>query len=166
MQTESVGEQLGLFDQDSWCGRMFQEPLVQTKEKTSKPSSQRSSGSQTQTLPMCLCLTRGDGQSQDAYTMRWADGQLLGDYTMHSFGEQPNGLMTECSLGEHHNGVSVSLLSQILVDSAPPKYSLSAKACVGILNRASRRGKELPAELKEALERQANEEDDKLHPED
>jgi hypothetical protein len=32
---------------------------------------------------------------------------------------------------------------------------LSARACQGILNRASRRGKELPGELREALERQA-----------
>lgn len=34
-------------------------------------------------------------------------------------------------------------------------FMLSAKACIGILNRAERRGKELPAILKEALENQA-----------
>jgi hypothetical protein len=32
---------------------------------------------------------------------------------------------------------------------------LSAKACQGILTRANRRGKELPIELREALERQS-----------
>jgi hypothetical protein len=71
-------------------------------------------------------------------------GPLLGVYTMHSFGEFPK-------------EENVSLLSQILVDEAPQKYSLSAKACQGILNRASRRGKELPEILKKALESQAME---------
>ncbi len=37
----------------------------------------------------------------------------------------------------------------------PEKYYLSPKACQGILRRASARGKELPAILKKALERQA-----------
>ena len=74
--------------------------------------------------------------------MKWVDGALLGEYTMHSFGESPR------EENESH-------LSQILVEEAQPKYSLSAKACRGILTRASRRGKELPEVLKEALERQA-----------
>ena len=71
-------------------------------------------------------------------------GPLLGEYTMHSFGESPK-------------EENASLLSQILVDEAHPKYSLSAKACQGILNRATRRGKELPEILKKALEAQATE---------
>jgi hypothetical protein len=37
----------------------------------------------------------------------------------------------------------------------PEKYYLSAKACQGILRRAKERGKELPEELRIALERQA-----------
>lgn len=45
-------------------------------------------------------------------------------------------------------------LSQILEENADPKYRLSARACQGILNRAERRGKELPKELREALEAQ------------
>lgn len=48
-----------------------------------------------------------------------------------------------------------SKLSEILVDDPEPKYRLSAKACQGILNRAERRGKELPPELKAALEAQS-----------
>jgi hypothetical protein len=63
---------------------------------------------------------------------------------MHSFGEHPVSL--------YHNGVGESHLSQILEDNPHPKYCLSAKACQGILTRASRRGKELPPMLKEALE--------------
>ena len=58
------------------------------------------------------------------------------------------------SFGEYPSEENASRLSQILEDSAPPKYYLSAKACAGILNRASRRGKALPPELKSALENQ------------
>jgi cytidylate kinase len=43
-------------------------------------------------------------------------------------------------------------LSSILEANAPEKYYLSAKACEGILRRAERRGKQLPAMLKTALE--------------
>jgi hypothetical protein len=70
------------------------------------------------------------------------DGPLLGDYTMRSFGEFPR-------------EENASLLSQILEDSPHPKYSLSAKACIGILNRAERRGKKLPKLLEMALLLQA-----------
>jgi hypothetical protein len=65
-------------------------------------------------------------------------GLLLGVYTMHSFGEYPS---------EERE----SLLSQILEDNPPRKYSLSARACQGILRRAKNRGKELPPELEAAL---------------
>ena len=44
-----------------------------------------------------------------------------------------------------------SLLSQILEVDVPLKYFLSARACRGILTRASRRGKALPDLLKTAL---------------
>ena len=64
--------------------------------------------------------------------------------------------MEECSQGERLNGVSVSHLSQILQDSALPKCYLSEKACRGILNRAAKRGKDLPEILRSALENQAN----------
>ena len=50
---------------------------------------------------------------------------------------------------------NASTLSQILQAGVPEKYYLSQKACLGILRRASKRGKELPAILKAALERQA-----------
>ena len=44
-----------------------------------------------------------------------------------------------------------SHLSEILEEHPDPKYTLSAKACLGILTRASRRGKKLPPMLEEAL---------------
>ena len=81
----------------------------------------------------------GGGLTQEA---SWEmGGALLGEYTMHSFGECPK-------------EENASLLSQILVEEAHPKSSLSAKACRGILNRASRRGKKLPEILQNALESQ------------
>jgi len=42
-------------------------------------------------------------------------------------------------------------LSWILEDNVPQKYYLSARACQGILTRASRRGKPLPEVLRQAL---------------
>ncbi|HBR08658.1 MAG TPA: hypothetical protein DD735_07170 [Clostridiales bacterium] len=59
------------------------------------------------------------------------------------------------STGELPNEENVSTLSQILQADVPGKYYLSPKACLGILRRASARGKELPEILKAALERQA-----------
>jgi hypothetical protein len=47
----------------------------------------------------------------------------------------------------------VATLSEILeVGNVPPRFSLSERACAGILRRAERRGKQLPAMLKAALE--------------
>lgn len=57
--------------------------------------------------------------------------------------------------GESPNAAAVSRLSQILEVTPQEKYSLSAKACQGILRRAERRGKDLPKLLKEVLIRQS-----------
>ena len=53
--------------------------------------------------------------------------------------------------GVPQRAVAESTLSDILVDSALPKYSLSPKAAAGILRRADRRGRKLPGHLAEAL---------------
>jgi hypothetical protein len=84
-----------------------------------------------------LSLKKGNGQKPDA---SWAmAGQLPGvPWTLN--------------FSDWHNGAKEFTLSQTLVPNAPEKYFLSAKACQGILNRAQRRGKELPKILKEALE--------------
>ena len=135
-------EQLNLFAQDTWSGKMSPEPSPPTKGKTSQRSLKRSSKSANR-MPMCKCVSRiRDGQNPGAITLKMDDGALLGEYTMRSFGECPK-------------EENVSLLSQILEVSPHPKYSLSAKACQGILNRAERRGKQLPPELKAALEAQS-----------
>ena len=51
---------------------------------------------------------------------------------------------------------NASTLSQILQVGVPEKYYLSQRACLGILRRASARGKQLPEILRIALERQAS----------
>ena len=139
----TVDGQMSMFDQDSWFGKTCQEPSAPTREKTSKPSSRKSSASSNRKLPMCLCLKMESGNTLGAYTMSWVGGLLLGEYTMRSFGECPR------EENESH-------LSQILEDSVHPKYYLSERACMGILNRSVRRGKELPPELKKALEQQCH----------
>lgn len=66
------------------------------------------------------------------------DGPWLGDSSTLNIGECPR-------------EESVSLLSWILQVDVPEKYYLSAKACRGILTRASRRGKKLQELLETAL---------------
>lgn len=130
-------EQMSLFGQDTWSGKTSPELSQATVAKTSQPSSKKRSGSQSRKPPLFLCLTK-DGPQADA-SMMWTDGGALrGEYSMHSFGESPK------------EGVE-SRLSQILEDSPHPRFSLSAKACQGILNRANRRGKKLPEPLERAL---------------
>ena len=90
------------------------------------------------------------GHHQDAF---WVMGGVLpGAYMMHSFGECPK-------------EENVSRLSQILEGQPHPKYCLSAKACQGILNRAERRGKELPELLRKTLLRQSLSKSDQVNQE-
>ena len=71
--------------------------------------------------------------------MKWEDdGAWLGECMTRNTGESPNAAV-------------VSRLSQILEETPQAKYSLSAKACQGILRRAERRGKDLPETLKAVL---------------
>lgn len=58
---------------------------------------------------------------------------------------------------EYPKDAGVSFLSDILEPNHQQKYSLSAKACEGILRRAEKRGKPLPKELVDALREQAKE---------
>ena len=61
----------------------------------------------------------------------------------------------DAQFGESPSVAVESRLSAILEGCPHPKYSLSAKACLGILKRAERRGKKLPEELERALRAQA-----------
>ena len=187
MQTEIVAEQMTLLDVDTSYGRMFQEHCQAEKtkmeslkkEQTSKPSSRKSSKSQTQQRPMCLCLKTADGPSKGVcgewesmeYPFPW-----LTDYTMLNTLEYRNGEKgcvswltstdspqpTFCltlNLSERPRIPNPILLSDILEEEADPKYNLSAKACRGILNRANKRGKKLPEVLEKALRNQIDDEE-------
>ena len=132
---QEMDGQMSIFDQDIWCGKMSTEHSPQTKEKTSASCLKKPPKSSTK-MPLFLCLKKTNGTQADA---SWEmGGALLGEYSMHSFGESPK------DEEESH-------LLQILEENPHPKYFLSGKACLGILNRARRRGKQLPPILEEAL---------------
>ena len=83
-------------------------------------------------------------QTEDGTTQAWSLGRnakLHGVFSMLSSSEYPR-----------EEKESSSSLLQILETSDPQKrYSLSPKACVGILRRAVNRGKTLPPLLEDAL---------------
>lgn len=137
---EKVDEQVGWSAQDTWSGKTFQEhsQVENQKAQTLQPSSKKLSKSVNQT-PLCQCVCRMmDGQNPGAITLTMEPGALLGEFTMLGFGESPR-------------EESASHLLQILEDYPHQKYSLSARACQGILSRAKRRGKKLPESLEIAL---------------
>ena len=120
---------------DTLCGKTSPERSVQTEDATSTPSSKRSAPSLTTDL-MFLDLRTGAGN-------------LLGAYW-----ETTSALPGESSMRNTSESLSVaaeSSLSEILQVDAPEKYSLSPKACLGILRRAEKRGKMLPDMLRDAL---------------
>lgn len=132
--TKQAGEQMSIFDRDTWSGRMSQEHCPLTEEKTSDASSKKPRESSIHP-PLFLDLRRNGLQAAPSWE---TDGRSLGEYTTRSFGAYPS---------EEQD----SRLLQILEEEAPPKYYLSEKACLGILNRAEKRGRGLPQILKKAL---------------
>ena len=122
--------------QDSLFGKMSPEHSAVTEEKTSESSSKNSLKSSSR-QPLCLRFLRKDGPTPIVTAV--TDGALLTEFLMLNTGESPS--------------VAVeSTLSSILEVNVPETYYLSARACEGILRRADRRGKQLPAMLKTALE--------------
>ena len=144
---EIMEGQVSLCDLGIWSGKMSQEPsqAEPQKEQISPPSLKKQPKSSAKKSPLFLSL-KTDGPRPDA-SAEWVTAESpfpsLGNYTTVSFGECPNAAVD-------------SRLSQILEASPPQKFSLSAKACEGILRRAEKRGKELPKELHDALVRQAS----------
>jgi len=130
-------EQMSLFDRDIWCGKMCPELSAPTKEPISASCSKKPQKWPANKPPLFLSL-KTDGLQPDALPMWEDNGALRGEYLMHSFGVCPK-------------DENASHLSQILEASPHPKYYLSARACRGILNRAEKRGKQLPEILKLAL---------------
>lgn len=137
--TKEMDGQMSWFDHDTWYGKMFPERSAATAATISEPCWRSLSGSQNQTL-LFLDLRKENGAKPEPSSVM--AGALRGELTMLNIGESPNAAVE-------------SRLSQILEDSPLPKYYLSAKACRGILNRAARRGKDLPKLLKQVLIQQS-----------
>ena len=122
---------------DTLSQKMSQGFSVQQKAKISEQSSKKSTKSKTVKF---IFLDLQSGKTQERF---WKIiFQSHGGYLTRSTGEFPR-------------EENVSTLSQILMAQVPEKYYLSPKACLGILRRASSRGKQLPEVLRKALERQA-----------
>ena len=142
MQTNYEAEQLSMFGQDLWYGKMFPAPLVQERQraKTSESFWRRSSA--LSAIPFqSLDLTPGAGN-------------LLGEFYWELISPWRGGAST-LNTGVSPKDAKESSLSQILQADPPLKYYLSPKACLGILRRAFERGKELPQKLERALRIQA-----------
>lgn len=84
-------------------------------------------------------------------------GLSRGELTTLKTGEKPSETAVQemLSVWGPHSVAEESRLSQILEENSPPKYNLTAKACLGILRRAERRGKDLPERLKAVLIQQS-----------
>ncbi len=135
--TSSLAGQESLFARDTWCGRTSPERSAATKAETSRPCSRKRSASSNRKPPVLKCLQKAGLPGAGIGT--WTDdGAWLGEYTMRNTGECPSVVVE-------------SRLSQILEVTPHTKYSLSARACQGILRRAARRGKDLPEMLKQVL---------------
>ena len=126
-------------NQDLSFGKMSQVHLVPTRAKTLGQSFKKSAKSKMKDyLFLNLKVENGltQGKSWEMHS------PFVGESLMLNTGECPN---------EERE----STLSQILQANVPTKYYLSQKACLGILRRASARGKQLPQMLRIALEQQA-----------
>ena len=133
------------------CGKTWSAPLAATKEKTSTPCWRKLCVSQNQDFLYLDCRTSGNGQKQEPSTVM--GGLSLGELTTLRTGEKPSETAVQemLSVWGPHSVAEESRLSQILEENPLPKYNLSAKACLGILRRAERRGKDLPERLKAVL---------------
>lgn len=123
--------QLSLF------GKTCSEHSVPTAAKISELCWKNLPASHNQTFQF-LDLRVGGADGAKPEQSPETDGLWHGDSSMLNTGESPN-------------AERESRLSWILEDNVPQKYYLSARACQGILTRASRRGKPLPDVLKQAL---------------
>jgi len=117
---------LGAFAPDGSCTKMSRDFLRQTTEKRLVPCSGawKNSGFRGPTGSWTLQVAEHTEEGLTAPSRNAAGG---------------------CS--------SLATLSEILeTEPVPPRFSLSGRACEGILRRSQRRGRELPPMLKQALE--------------
>ena len=132
-----------LFDPAIYVGKMFRAPFqaADRKAKTFASSSRKSS--ELSSIPfMSLDLTPGAGNLLDEFYWEILS-PWRGESSILNTGPAPR------------KEENIYSLSQILEEEPHPKYYLTKRACLGILRRSSERGKELPPQLKTALEIQA-----------
>ncbi len=142
MQIYYEGEQASMFDPECCAGKTFREPspAESGKARTSGSSWKKRSELVYQEF-MFLKITLGDGD-----ILGQPYWEILSPYVGES---------STLNTGVCPRVVRGSSLWQILEPHPQRKYYLSRKACLGILRRARKRGKELPATLKLALEMQS-----------
>ena len=142
MQMFYEDEQVSMFAPDSCAGKMSpaHSPAGSKREMTSGSFWRKHSELVYQEF-MFLKITLGDGD-----ILGQPYWEILSPYVGES---------STLNTGVCPRVVSGSSLWQILEPHPQRKYYLSRKACLGILRRARKRGKELPATLKLALEMQS-----------
>ncbi len=93
------------------------------------------------------------GETSDAYSTPWktAGISFAGERWTRNLPEYFVGNVVDSS-GRYRSAAGASSLSEVLEARAPQTYSLSARACEGIIRRAEKRGKPLPEILRRALE--------------
>ena len=121
---------------DTQCGKMSNQPCRQTTEKISGRLSRASAKSKTARF---LFLNLRNGKTP-AWSSETDSLSAIG--------------LSTADISESPKGEEESILSAILQETVDSRYLLSAVACRGILQRASKRGKALPVLLKKALEQQ------------
>ena len=142
MQIYYEGEQASMFDPECCAGKTFQEPspAESGKARTSGSSWKKRSELVYQEF-MFLKITLGDGD-----ILGQPYWEILSPYVGES---------STLNTGVSPRVARGSSLWQILEPHPHRKYFLSRKACLGILRRARKRGKVLPAPLHLALEMQS-----------
>ena len=142
MQIYYEGEQASMFDPECCAGKTFREPspAESGKARTSGSSWKKRSELVYQEF-MFLKITLGDGD-----ILGQPYWEILSPYVGES---------STLNTGVCPRVVRGSSLWQILEPHPQRKYFLSRKACLGILRRARKRGKVLPAPLHLALEMQS-----------
>lgn len=142
MQIYYEDDQASMFDPVSCAGKMSREPSAQDipRVRTSGSCWRKRSELVYQEF-MFLKITPGAGDILGL--LYW---EILSPYVGESL---------TLNTGVSPRAVRESSLWQILEVHPHRKYYLSRKACLGILRRARKRGKELPPPLKLALELQS-----------
>ena len=109
---------------DGRCGKTCRAPCPLSMGRISAASSKASSASKTP-RQMFLCRKADDGCTR---ARSWATVIL-----------SPGASSTQRRVGASHRDGNEYLLSSILMDNVPERFSLSPKACQGILRRAEKR---------------------------